>query len=153
MQYVIWTRSWFWINLVGFCTHRHIHTAHASLCVSVLLSTCCEAVVSCLHDRNRQVQLKWKQSTSSWWNACWLVTGAESASGYYGQNVTRHNWSRADSHMNTHTLVNLNVHLHSCCANRAHIAVTTMCTHSQRKAYDHLQQNIFEQVYNSINDM
>lgn len=54
---------------------------------------------------DRQVQLKWKQTTSSWWNVCWLSSGAESAASYWQRHVARHNWSRAQTHTHTHELI------------------------------------------------
>lgn len=85
------------------------------------LSTCCDAVSGFMLETGR---FSWSESNRLPLDEMFAdyPTGAESASGCYWWNVARHDWSRADGHMNT---MNLNVHLHRCCANTHHMHALT----------------------------
>lgn len=53
----------------------------------------------------------------------WVITAQSTA-----WNVARHNWSHADGHMSTNTLMQLGVHLHRCHTNKANTLLTPTFT-------------------------
>lgn len=70
------------------CWHAHktcqvMRPSSSKIRVRPLVSMRCSLGFSLSAHEDQPVPLKWKQSTSSWWNVCWLSTAAVSASGYY----------------------------------------------------------------------